>query len=240
MATVLEAIVTPALQEAGVLAATDTATSEDAAFAFARLNRFLDRLAAENLTIYTRTRSTWSITPSDGSYTVGSGGDVAIARPIFVWGVSVIDTVQNPDAEYPLERLTEDEYRRLTLKDQTSSLPTHFYYNPTFALATLILWPAPTNSSLSGAIYHSEAVTQFAALSTTVSLPPAYTEMLVTNLAVLLGPAFKLPPDPILVRAASDSMAVLKRANRRPQEIRFGADTLFGQAGNSSYDIRRE
>lgn len=230
-------IIEASLREIGVLAASETATAEDASTALASLNRYLDQLATERLSIYTVTRTTWTIVSGDGAYSVGSGGDVAIARPVFVENVKFIDTSTNPATEYPLTKLTEEVYQRITLKAQTSVFPQAWYYNPTYPTAALTLWPAPTSSTLQGAIYHWMAVVQLAALTTTVSMPPGYERMLVKNLAFELCPTYERQPNPVLVKTAAESLASVKRANRRLQDMSFEPAALIG-GGRGGYNIQ--
>lgn len=238
MATALD-LIDSALREIGVLAASETAPAQDATDALARLNRYLDRLATEKLTIYTRTRTTWTLTSGDGSYTVGPlVTDVVMARPVFVDEVHYIDRETDPDTEYPLDRLTEQAYAAIAQKDQTALRPQAWYYNPTFPNATLILWPAPTDDNLHGAIYAWTALTQIASLATVISLPPGYEEMLLTNLALLLCPTYERQPSPVLVETARETKAAIKRANRRPQDMSFEPAAL-GSRGAVAYDIFR-
>lgn len=224
MATVLD-LVSASLREIGAFAAGETLPYDDAHDAFLRLNRFLDRMAGENLTIYSITRSTSTLTASQASFTVGSGGNINITRPTFIDRVSFIDTSMDPDAEFSLGTLmTEQEYQSVTLKALTSTYPQRAYYNPTYPLGTLIPWPIPTSSTLQWVIYHYAAVPQFAALSTTISLPPSYYEFLVQNLALLLCPSYERQPHPVLVKSAADSMATMKRLNFRESELTFPPD----------------
>lgn len=230
-------IIEASLREIGVLAASETATAEDASTALTRLNRYLDRLATERLSIYTVTRSTWTITSGTGAYNVASGQTVNIARPVHVENVKYQDTNTTPDSEYPLTKLTEQAYQAITFKAQTSEFPEAWYYNPTYPTAVLTLWPAPTSTKLEGVIYAWTAVAQLAALTTSVALPPGYEEMLVTNLAMLLCPTYERQPNPVLVRTAAESLASVKRANRRLQDMSFDPAALIG-GGGRSYDIR--
>jgi hypothetical protein len=233
VATVLDAVITPALKSAGILSIGETPTAEDANDALVALNQLIDQWAAERLMVYTTTRSTWTITASDGSYTVGTGGDISIARPMFIEGVGIIETSTDPDQETPLDRLTEDAYAGIVEKARTSVNPTAYYYNPTFSsgLGTLSLFPVPTSSTLQGVIYHPTAVTSFSALSTTVSLPPGYERMLRTNLAVELIPMFKLQPDQLLLKQAVESKEVVKRSNKRTADLMFESAALMGKTG---------
>lgn len=227
-----------ALREIGVLSADEAGAAGDITYAFERLNRFLDRLAAEKQSIYAVTRTaTAALTASQASFTVGSGGNISIARPVFLDHVGYIDQATDPDTEFPLKLLTEAEYQAWPLKALTSTRPTAAYYSPTYPTGTLYPLPIPTDANLLWAVYHWTAVTQFAAQGTTVALPPAYEEMLVTNLALLLCPSFERPPNPILVRAADKAMSVVKGANSRLRELTFPQESLI-QGGGAAWSIR--
>jgi hypothetical protein len=227
VATVLD-LVTASLQHLGVLQAGETPSSEDAAFALSRLNELLDQWATERLTIYQITRTTWTITSGDGSYTVGAGGDVNVARPIYLDHVNYIqDTTATTPLELQLQPLDPDAYSKIPQKTLTAVYPTCWYYNPTYPLGTLELWPVPTSAVLQGVLYHPTAVTQFAAIATTVTLPPGYFRCLVTNLGVEMAPAFGAPLNPVLIQAASDSKAAIKRANTRLMDLSVDAGALI-------------
>lgn len=234
MATV-QGLIESALKEIGVLASGETGTAADFSDGFVRLNRYLDRLATENLTIYSITRTTATLTASQASFTVGTGGNINIMRPVKIERVNFIDTSLDPDTEFQLPPLlTELQYESITLKALTAVYPQAAYWNPTYPLGTLIPWPIPTSATLLWAIYAWTAVPQFAALSTTVSLPPAYEEALVMNLALLLCPAYEKQPHPLLVDVARSSMAALKRANQRMRDLQFGPDAMAGRYGDTS------
>jgi len=236
MATVQGAIVTPALQDLGVISSGETPDSEDSALGLARLNRMIDTWAAERLTIYHTTRTTWTITASDGSYTLGATGDIAIVRPVFIDSVGYIDTSADPDIELPLHPLTVEDYARISQKAQTGTYPTSWYYNPTFANGAIELWPVPTSTTLSGVIYAPTALTSYAALTTTFTLPPGYEEALSTNLAVRLAPAFGRSVPKELHDQAARGVELIKRGNSRMRDLLVDAAMIFHGSGAYSID----
>ena len=227
MATVRD-IATRSLKEIGVLAASETPTAEEGADALSTLNDLVNQWAAERLQIYTVTRTEWTITPSDGSYTVGTGGDVNVLRPVSVNEVRLMDTTPAPDIEYPLTKLTEDGYAAIPQKAMTSVWPTSWYYNPTYPLATLIVWPVPTASGLKGVMYAPQAVASFADINATIDLPPGYLRMIVKNLAVEMAPMYGRQADGNLVAQAREAKEVVKRANRRLSDLSVDAAVVQG------------
>jgi hypothetical protein len=227
-------LITAALKRIGVVGAGQTPSSEDASDALLRLNALLDSWATERLFVPSITRTTWTIVSGTGSYTVGSGGDVNIARPVFVQDIRFQDTNQSPTLEMPLEWLTDQAYANIALKTQQARYPTTVYYNPTFTgagYATITLWPIPTLSTLQGVIYAPTTLVQVASLDTTVSLQPGYAWMIQENLAAMLAPEWGIQTPPELRESAITAKANIKRANTRLVEQATMEGNYFGRSG---------
>ena len=227
-----------ALQALGVLASGEVMSAADGDLALELLNGLLDQWAADNRAIYFSTRTVKAITPSDGSYTVGAGGDVDIVRPVFLDDVRLIDTAPTPDLETPLLQLTDAAYREWPNKALENTMPQAWWYNPTFSTArgTLELLPIPTGTTLQFALYSPTAVARQAALTSAFSLPPGYERMLRTNLALELAAPFESQVSAGLAKAAAESMGVVKRANARPAELKLDPAALIG-VGHSRWSI---
>jgi len=236
MSTVLD-LVTASLRELGVLASGETAAAADSLEGLAALNRLVNAWKAERVFIYQLTATTKAVTPSDGTYTVGIGGDIAVLRPVHVDAVSIRDSVTTPPYEVPLRMMTDQDWAQLRIKTQTASQPQAAWYNRTYPLGTLELWPVPTSATLTIVLYAPEAVAEFAALSTAVSLPPGYERLIVKNLALELAPTYGVQPSPQLERQAQDALAVVLRANKVLQEQRFAPDAMMG---GGTYDINSD
>lgn len=233
MATVQD-LVGDALREIGVLAAGETLSAEDGTTGLATLNRMIDAWKAERVYLYGLTRSTWAIVASDGSYTVGTGGDVNTARPTRIDAVNYIDTSITPNHEVPLRLMTDQDWEQIRIRTQESLYPEAVWYDLSYPLATLNLWPVPTSATLTGVLYAPTIVSVFAATSDSVSFPPGYERMIVKNLALELAPQYGATPGPGLEKQAQESQAVVLRSNKRLQEIRFPPDAAMNR---QSYDI---
>lgn len=162
---------------------------------------------------------------------------INIPRPVFIDHVNLIDTSTSPDTEIPLTSFTDDAWAGVVLKAQTATWPTSWYYNPTAPRGTLSLWPVPTGSDISIALYVPTQVSEFADLDDDVTLPQGYRRMLYKNLALELCPTFGAKPHPLLQKQAADSLAAVKRANVRLTDLRFDSGALIGNRGRT-YDIR--
>lgn len=238
MATTVRTIVEDALGELNVLALGESASGADAAAGLRALNNLIDQWAAEKLQIYGIVRTTWTMVASTQTYTVGTGGDVNIARPQYIEHVNFQDTSPSKDQEYQLSHLTEDAWSRVPIKTLTSPFPTSWYYDSAYPLGNLSFWPIPTSATLEGVIYAATAVTEFAALGTSVALPPGYRRMFVKNLALDLAASYGREMTASMMRDAEETVSVVKRNNKRTMDMSIDAGALIqGRDGRFIYDV---
>lgn len=226
MATVLD-VVADAMSDLGILAPGEVPATDDVTSGMRALNRLVDQWAADRLMIYTQTRTTWNLTSNDETYTVGLGGDVNVARPVHINHVTYYDTADSVLVEHELVQMTDAAYALQKVKAQTNNTPTICYYNPTYPLATLTLWPVPQSTTLVGVLYAPEAVAEFTDSSTVLVLPPGYRRMIVKNLALEIAPSYGQEAGASVQQAAAESMAVVMRANRHISDLSFPPDALI-------------
>ncbi len=229
MATTARDILTAALTELGVLASGEVATGQEGIDGLVSFNNLLDSWAAERLNIYTITRTTWTIVSGTSTYTVGAGGTVNIARPVFVDNIKFIDTAMTTPYEYTLGLLTDAAYEAIPSKTLTATYPSTAYYQQTLAtsgFAQLFLWPVPTSATLTGVIYAPQACPELATLDTNILLLTGYRRMLVKNLALELAPQYERQADPALVAQAMEAKATVKRANFRLADLTIDQGAL--------------
>jgi hypothetical protein len=207
-----------ALHELGVLAAGETGTADDLNESLEMLNLLVDQWAAERLMIFTVSRTTCNLIPSQQTYTVGTGGDFNVPRPVYVDHVTYINNNMTIPIELRLTSLTDDAWAAVPIKDQTVPLPDCYYYNPTFDGAgwgTLKLWKIPTLANLVGVLYAPQQISEFTGLDDVISLPPGYRRMIVKNLACDLADHFGRQPSKGLIDDAYESKLAVKVANGR-------------------------
>jgi hypothetical protein len=213
-------LVTHALGKLNVVSAVETPAAEDMEKAIAAFNIVNASWGNQRLLTYALVRTTWTITASDGTYSVGTGSDVNMARPVFVDRIRFIDTSQDPDHEYDLgDLLTDAEYAAIPAKALTNTHPSRVHYNPTYPTGTITFYPVPTSATLQGVMY-TRNVTTTAAQGDTVSVPPGYEQFYITNLAVELAVDFEREPSPALLRAAMRAEDRLKAVNVQPLIMR--------------------
>lgn len=208
--------------------------------AFDRFNDWVDSVCAnDRLLIHRMTRTVWTLTATKGTianpYTVGSGGDIAVDRPTIIDHVNYQNTAVSPTLELPLTPLTDDAWAAIPQKNLTSTLPTSWYYNPTFTTGygSLYLWMVPSQSSLQGVLYAPHAVTRFGALNDSIALPPGYNRFLRDGLALELAPEWlgNLPIDPSLIQSYTEARDRLKTANFRMMDLSLDRAVLPQRGG---------
>lgn len=222
MANTVSDILNLALKRINVVQPGATIDGSNVVDAFNLCNLWLDSLAQERLMIPFVLGTSFTITSTKGfpgaPYTVGPSGDVNVTTaPAFIDHVSYTNNATSPVTEILLTPLTSDAYEAIPTKNQTSSLPGSWYYQPTFAgnLGSLYLWAVATQASLTGTMYAPSAVQQFTSPTQTVVVPPGYQRFFVDGLGVYLWSTFKegIPPDPVLVESAREAKHAIQTKN---------------------------
>lgn len=215
-------LTTRALQMLAVIDAVETPSAEDGALGLDELNDLVDQLGTQRLTIYYLARTLKTLASGTATYTIGSGGSINIARPVWIENAGlIIDTSASPVTEIPIAVFTDDEWAGIAQKLLSSSLTLGIYYDHNWSagLGLINIYPVPNVSTTQLVLYTPTAVTEFADLSTDYTFPPGYRAALIANLAMALAPYFPSnPPSDLVKQQAKDGMALIKRANFRLAE----------------------
>lgn len=218
-------IVRDALKELGVLAAGESLRAEDLADGIRALNRLLGTWANDRLLVHGTRRTAYTLTPSLSPHTIGVGGTLNVARPVRIDGAGVI---QSGSGETPLRLLTDTEWRAISDKAATSSVPDSLWVEWTHPTAKLWLSPVPTTAA-SLVLYTWSRITELLS-SDTVSLPDGYEDALVLSLALRMSAAYGVEPSSALVMAASDAVSAIRRTNE-PESLLRCDPAVLGAGG---------
>ena len=205
-------LITRSYRTAGIIGASETPSSGEAADGLVYLNDLLEGLSNEHLMIYQDVEE--DITLSNAvSYTWGSGGDIATTRPLKI--MSAYYTQSGGSVDYEVKVLTKDEYDAISFKTTTSDVVDYIYLYTDYPLATLYVYPKVATGTLT--ITSWKPLTSVASLTTSLSLPPGYERMLRYNLALELLDEYGMEATANLVNKATTSKAGIKRVNRKPR-----------------------
>lgn len=187
MSTALD-IIQGALRKIGQFAPGETLPASDANDALDTLNGLLDLLSNEHLFIYNNVENVLTLTPGKQTYTVGTGGEFNIPRPLRLSNIYTRVTSGASSLDYPCQEVSGDKYAKIGLKSQPGPWPKMLYYDTGFPLATMYLWPVPSQ----GAQLHvwSDMVLTNMNLTDALSMPQGYFLFLQYELATMLCPEY--------------------------------------------------
>jgi hypothetical protein len=207
--TALE-IMTAALRLIGVPQTGEALTASESADGLQAMQMMLDSWSNQGLAVYAITSESLTLTGA-ASYTIGSGGTLDTVRPVEIVGA----TVTSGGLDYPMKIVSRNKYQELAQKS-LSGIPQWLWYNPTYALGYLYIFPVGSASDTLN-LDSIKPLTEPTVNSSTISFPPGYEEALKYNLAVRMAPEFGRTPDQAVVAIAQNAMAHLKEraaANR--------------------------
>jgi hypothetical protein len=198
----------------------DTLDANERDYYLSRLNSMLDSWSNERLMIYAISQTSFALTNSQGSYTIGNGGDFNMTRPIGLVDPCFIRDGNGHDT--PLTMIDARAYGGLGLKETDGTYPEFIYYDNGFSgtsTATIKFYPEP-GTGLSTYISFLSALQTFSTVSMNLLLPPGYQRAIETNFAVESAPGF-VTLDKEVIKIARESKATLKSKNAQSPVMRL-------------------
>ena len=205
-----------ALETLGVLDPHRSATSVQAQRGLRRLNNMVESWNASGRMIYTHERVSFVLTASHNPHTVGKSingsgaGDFDIVRPLKIDSASILRS--GDENEYPVTPLSKEQYQDIPLKSTQSDYPAYLWYEKTFPLGNIHLYPQP-QSALTIILYVWRQIDSGMALTDRFALPPGYLRALEYNLAVEIASAFGKVPSKTVENIAKESKATIAKLN---------------------------
>lgn len=213
-----EGCIQESLEMLGVYAPGETMTAADSSRGLTVLNDMLDSWSNESLSCFAVAQQSLTLVPGQPSYTIGTSGgaNVPLTRPIRLRsGPGAAYIQDNNQNIYGVDVITQAQWNLRGSRNTNSNFPDVLFYDPQFPLGILNFDPIP-NIGYTAYFDSFLQLSDFATLTTQVSLPPGYVLAIKANLAVALQPYFATSQlSPIVVARAADSKANIKRSNIR-------------------------
>lgn len=211
-------IVERALRLIGKLGEGETPTAQAAQDARKYLNDILDQWQADHIRVFANNiQNTVNLTASQQDYTIGSGGDFNIVRPVRIIRAQTIpDSTADPKIEIPINVLTAQRWAALRQKTTTAAYPYALFYNKTMdtnARGQVSVYPIPTNTSAQLILWTEAQLETFTDLSTSFQFAPGYSRAMRENLAIALASEYGAEPPLRLVEQANEAMQIIERTN---------------------------
>ena len=208
MTSNVQDILQDALIFVGAYAQGQTPNTDDMSLAFRIINRKIDSLSAEKLSMVGLMRSGYPLT---GTIVYGYGpGQVwsKITRPIKIRSASVQAT---NGTEKPCRIATSDQWGAVPDKSRTGVFVEDMFYDAGYPTGNIYVSPIPNSGSM--VLWTFEAIPQLLSQTGTVDLAPGYTETIVMIAAVELCIAFQRPLTEELNNAALQAKSVIAQLN---------------------------
>lgn len=229
--TTARSLIEQALKKNNVLGVGQSLNPEDAADGLIVLNNMLDSWSVEGGMVFTESRETFNLTNLKGEYTIGAGGDFSTVKPYSIQAAFVTQSTN----DYSLQNYDQKQYAQIPSKD-TSGIPTIFYFDNNFPLATVFLYPVPT-ATPTITIYSTKILNNFANLTTDVSMPAGYDKAIIDNLSIELAPYYeKVSSVDAKEQAKLSKGVVFTSNNRNENNIAYVDNALIGRR---TYNIFR-
>lgn len=218
MSTVLD-LITGSLRLLGAIASGEFPSASESQDALAALNDMIDTWKTESLMVYNISPHTFALVAGQKMYTMGPGGNWNTERPVQIDSMYLQYTGTGTGGPPPLnliiEQLNQDQYNSIIVPNTQSTYPTAAYVSDDFPMRQIFMWPVPT-VAYSVDVFTWGLIDGFAAITSTVSLPPGYARMLRFNLALELAPEYGLTPSQTVAAGAIDAKSAVKRNNIKP------------------------
>lgn len=203
--TALEYI-TKAMRICGVIGQNETPSSSEADDGLDALNDMIDSWNTDRTYIYAVTQSTIPVVNGQAAYTIGTGGDFNITRPVKIDNAFI----RINDVDFPLIGINNQDYDSIAYK-ANQGFPEYFFYNPSMPLGTLTIYGVPTQGDLY--IDTWTQLTEFATLQTDITFPPGYRRAFNYNLAKEIAPEYGVTLSPEANMIAMESLANIRNRN---------------------------
>lgn len=155
-------------------------------------------------------------------------GDFPIERPLRITNCYTrLTTSGISQVDYQCYEAAVDQYTQIGLKSQPGPWPKLFYYDTSFPLSKLYLWPVPQQAGE----FHMWSDQLFTLVNATddINLPQGYNLALQCALALVLAPEYGVQPNPLLVQQAANLKIQLKRLNGAPQALASYDSAIVGR-----------
>lgn len=215
MATTANTITDAAYRKIGI----SSPDSTEDAYALEALNNMMSLWGAALITP-SITKENHTLTIGTSEYAIGDGAAIDVDRPLYIANALIRDVSTSDDT--PLKIMSGEEFNAITDKDE-SGTPTGIYYHASYPTGKIYLNKAPDAADELYLEYWAN-FTEFAALTTTVTLPAEYKKALIYNLAVDLAEDNSIELAPSVYRAAEFAQLLIARlvaASRIPGNTEF-------------------
>lgn len=237
MATVLD-VINRSLRLIGVKESGESLPESEANDAFEALNSMMDGWNTESLMIYNLKTISKYTTAGKGSYTIGPSGDFNTTRPQRIESALINDDGSDDGTDWNIEIIKNEQYKKIWQKSIESTYPSYLYYEPSYPLGVIKLYPVPAETYLFIELQVWNQIAAFTAINDVIAFPPGYERMIVYNLAVEIAPEYDQEASSTVQKIAVESKANIKIVNNKNIPTLRSPMNNIGSGSGGDFNIR--
>jgi len=231
-------LITDVLLDMGVIADQETPTAAQSVGALTKLNDLIESWNIDPQKLYGATQYIIPFVANQATYTIGSGGDLNVARPNAISAAFVRSTSQaaSQQQDIPITILNDQQWADIPVKGMVGTFPYAVWFNMTYPLIEAYITPIATGSNYS-LVFWDNNDNATLSLNTVLSLPPGYKRALKYGLYIELAPSYEIPvPQEIATLAATSKMSI-DRQNLQINTLETSCVTRYDILSNTVRDI---
>ena len=230
------AIINAAGQEIGALASGEQFTSDDQDWVLQKMQRLIDRYNARLPMIYNVNFALFTLPAGPNPVSIGPGQTFDVnQRPVSIPSIGLL-LGGTPEVEIPLNRRDQDWWANNRIKGLTSTLPTDYYYSPDWPDGGIYFWPEPT-ASYQVRVESRLVLGQYNGFTDSFTMPPAYWDLIVYELAISLCPGFKASASPELLAGFKAANKAVQGNNIASPRLASDSPTQNGGSGRPDFNF---
>lgn len=198
------------------------------------LNAMLDSWVTDELNGYCTLTQSFTFNAAQESYSIGPGGDFNTGRPVKILDPAVYLVMTNPSQPLHerLQVINTQQFEEIVLPLTASTIPQRLYYNPTYPLGTLKLWPVVVNTSDKLLLSSWQPIAGDITDETArFSVPPGYLDAVRYNLAVRLAMEWDKPLKEGVEKLAIEALAKIQRLNAPTPQMDVNGGVMPARSG---------
>lgn len=174
------------------------------------LNLMLSDWSTSSLGIHKLTRVTFPTVARNGAYNIGTGATIDTTRPNKI-GISFC---RDMGQDSRIDPISAEDYADIGDKS-IESTPLKLYYEKTYPLGVVFLWPVP-DKVYDVFLYLHSPLASYSSISDDLNLPPEYHTAIKYNLAIAIAPEFGTSVSQEVAVSASETLKSMKRLHSAP------------------------
>lgn len=201
-------LIKSALKDAAILGIGEELSDPEAVDGLEKLQRLIDTLNAMREMIFSVSFQQFNLQANHSPHTIGPAGDFNVPlRPVRIQSAAfILNSGTNNPVDTPIKVRGDRWWADNPLKSMTSSICTDLYYSPDQPLGNCNFWPI-CNVANPVRLQMWLNLSQAVDLQTPIGFVQGYWELIVSSLAISLGPMYGKEASPTLV-------AINQRAQR--------------------------